>query len=95
MKTLVALVAVSALALIGCGGTELDSKKLEETLPQDLRTAVPSKIVSADCPSGVEVEKGKIFSCQVVLADGKKETVKLRFLNEDADYEFVGLSSNK
>jgi Domain of unknown function (DUF4333) len=95
MKTLAALAAALALVLVGCGGTELDSKKLEETLPKDLRTAVSSKIVSADCPSGVEVEKGKTFSCQVVLADGKKKTVKLRFINEDADYEFVGLSSNK
>ena len=90
-----AAIATAAAALNGCGGTELDSQKLEETLPHDLRTAVPSKIVSADCPSGIEVEKGKTFSCKIVLADGKKESVKLRFLNEDADYEFVGLSSNK
>ena len=95
MKTPIALLAALALVLVSCGGTELDSKKLEETLPHDLSTAVHSKVVSADCPSGVEVEKGKTFSCQVVLADGKKKTVKLRFINEDADYEFVGLSSNK
>jgi NAD(P)H-hydrate repair Nnr-like enzyme with NAD(P)H-hydrate epimerase domain len=95
MKTFVAFAAALTLVLAGCGGTELDSQKLEETLPKDLRAAVPSKIVAADCPSGIEVEKGKTFSCQVVLAEGKKETVKLRFLNEDADYEFVGLSSNK
>jgi hypothetical protein len=95
MKTSIVLFAALALVVAGCGGTELDSKKLEETLPHDLKAAVPSKIVSANCPSGVEVEKGKTFTCQVVLANGQKKTVKLKFLNEDADYEFVGLSSNK
>jgi hypothetical protein len=95
MKTLMSLAAASALVLAGCGGTELDSQKLEEALPKDLSTVVSSPIKSASCPSGIEVEKGKTFTCEVVLADGKKKTVKLRFLNDDADYEFVGLSANK
>jgi hypothetical protein len=100
MKTLVALLtvlvlAVAASAVAGCGETVLDDKKLEETLPHDLRSSVPEPVKSASCPSGVKVEKKKTFSCEIVLKSGKKETVKLEFLNDNADYGIVSISANK
>jgi hypothetical protein len=96
MKTLAVLVAMSVgLAVAGCGGTELDSKKLEEALPHDLAPVVSSPIKSASCPSGVDVEKGKKFSCEIVLANGKTETAHLKLTNDNADYEFLSLSPNK
>jgi hypothetical protein len=95
MKTLVALVAVFGLVLAGCGETVLDNQKLEETLPHDLRSSVSEPVKSASCPSGVQVEKGKTFSCEIVLAGGKKETVKLKFLNDEADYGIVSLTPKK
>jgi Domain of unknown function (DUF4333) len=95
MKTLIALGAASLLVLAGCGGTVLDSKSFEETLPHDLRTVVPAPIVSASCPSGVEVEKGKRFSCEITLKGGRKETAHLRLTDEKADYEFISLSPSK
>jgi hypothetical protein len=90
------LAAVAGLVLAGCGGgTELDSGKLEETLPHDLRHAVNEPIKSASCPSGIKVEKGNEFTCEIVLASGEKKTAKLKLLNEEADYAFLGFSSNK
>jgi hypothetical protein len=87
------LVLVPVLA--GCGGTTLDDKSLEEALPHDLRPAVSEPIKSASCPSGIDVEKGKEFSCVITLESGKKETVRLRLTDAKADYEFLSLSPNK
>jgi hypothetical protein len=95
MKTLIALAAVSAVVLAGCGSTELDSEKLEQTLPHDLAPVLPEPAKSASCPSGIEVEKGKKFSCVIVLKGGKKVTAHLKLINEDADYEFLSLSPTK
>jgi hypothetical protein len=95
MKTLIALASLSALFIAGCGGTELDSQKLEETLPHDLRTVVSEPIKSAECPSGVDVEKGVKFECTIVLKSGKKETVHLKLTDSDADYEFLSVTPQK
>jgi Domain of unknown function (DUF4333) len=95
MKTLLVLVAALALALAGCGETVLDNTKLEETLPHDLRKSVSEPIKSASCPSGVKVEKHKKFSCEIVLKSGKKETVELEFLNDEADYGVVSITPGK
>jgi hypothetical protein len=95
MKLLAALIAASALLLAGCGGTTLDTQNLEETLPKDLRPVVSSPVKSASCPSDIDVEKGKEFSCKIVLVDGTKKTVHLRLTDDKADYEFLNLSSDK
>jgi Domain of unknown function (DUF4333) len=98
MKGLVVLIAalsVVLLALSGCGETVLDNQKLEETLPHDLRSSVPEPIKSASCPSDIKVEKKKKFECEIVLKSGKKDTVKLEFLNDEADYGVVSISPNK
>jgi Domain of unknown function (DUF4333) len=90
-----ALAAVSVSVLAGCGGTTLDDKSLEEALPHDLRPAVSEPIKSASCPSGIDVEKGKEFDCEIVLADGTRETVRLRLTDDKADYEFLSLRPSK
>jgi hypothetical protein len=100
MKTLVTLFAVLALAtaavtVAGCGETILDSENLEETLPKDLKTYVSSPVESATCPTDLEVEKGKKFSCEITLKSGEKQTVILEFLNDDADYGIVSLKPDK
>ncbi len=95
MKTLIALSAASVLVLAGCGGTQLDAQKLEETLPHDLRVVVSEPIVSARCPSGIDIEKGKKFNCQITLKSGKMQTAHLMLIDDQADYEFLSLSSSK
>ena len=51
------------------------------------------KVSSVECPSGVEVEKGKTFECTVKLKGGKQETVTVKILNSDADTEITNVQS--
>jgi uncharacterized protein DUF4333 len=86
-----AAVALFAVALVvGCGDTLVDSAKLEDTLAAELQQG--GEKISVDCPSGVEVEKGKKFTCTLQMADGKEEELTLEILNEDADVGLVDRS---
>jgi NAD(P)H-hydrate repair Nnr-like enzyme with NAD(P)H-hydrate epimerase domain len=83
--------AVAALVLAGCGGTVIDSAKTEEQLKANLSNSLEEKVAVVDCPSGVEVEKGKTFDCSVKLDKGEEQTVTLKILNEDADISVINL----
>ncbi len=87
--------AVAALLAVGCGETVIDDAKTEAAIEQNLEKSVGQKVVSVDCPSGVEVETGKTFDCTVDLTGGKQETATLKILNEDADVEVTDLKPNK
>jgi NAD(P)H-hydrate repair Nnr-like enzyme with NAD(P)H-hydrate epimerase domain len=85
---------VVAAFVAGCG-TAIDDTKIEADLEQYVEDRVGKKVASVDCPSGVEVEKGKTFACAVSLAGGKEETATVKILNEDADYELADLQPAK
>jgi len=91
----IALAATVALAAIGCGETVIDDSKTEAAIKDNLQGSLERDVSSVDCPSGVKVEPGGTFDCQVALADGKKETATLKILNEDADVEVTDLSPQK
>jgi len=86
-----AALALVAFAAVGCGETVIDDVKTEAALEQNLKNSVGQKISAVDCPSGVEVEKGKTFECTIKLANGKQETATLKILNSDADVEVTEL----
>lgn len=86
-----AAAAIAALAFVGCGEMIIDSTKTEEALEANLSKSLGQKVSSVDCPSDVEVEKGKTFTCSVRLADGKEQTATLKILNDDADVSVVSL----
>jgi hypothetical protein len=88
---LVVLAALITLAAAGCGETVVDHAKTEAALEQDLQGALSAKVNAVECPSGVEVEPGATFECDVVLAGGERESAMLRIRNEDADLEVTGL----
>jgi NAD(P)H-hydrate repair Nnr-like enzyme with NAD(P)H-hydrate epimerase domain len=77
--------AVAAVLVAGCGETVIDSAKTEAAIEQNLQKSTGQKISSVDCPSGVEVDPGATFECEVSLAGGKREIVSLKILNDDAD----------
>jgi hypothetical protein len=84
--------ALAVLAFAsGCGETIIDSTKTEEALEANLSKSLRQKVSSVDCPSDVEVEKGKTFTCSVRLAGGKEQTATLKILNSDADVSVVSL----
>lgn len=81
---LLGLIAV-ALFVIGCGDTVLDSTKTEEQLQASLSKSLGDKVSAVDCPSDIEVEKGKTFTCSVNVQKGEDQTVTLEIRNSDAD----------
>jgi hypothetical protein len=91
----IAAVATAALAAVGCGETVIDDAKTEAAIKQNLQGSLEKKVSSVDCPSGVKVEPGETFDCEVSLAGGEKETATLKILNKDADVEVTDLSPKK
>lgn len=81
---LLGLIAAAAFAT-GCGETVLDSTKTEEQLQVSLSKSLGEKVSSVDCPSDIEVEKGKTFTCSVKMQKGEDQTVMLEIRNSDAD----------
>jgi len=76
---------VAAVLVVGCGDTVLDATKTEEQLQASLSKSLGEKVSSVDCPSDIEVEKGKTFSCSVKMQKGEDQTVTLEIRNSDAD----------
>jgi Domain of unknown function (DUF4333) len=80
-----AIALVAAFVFAGCGDTLLDATKTEEQLQASLSKSLGEKVSSVDCPSDIEVEKGKTFTCSVNMQKGKDQTVRLEIRNSDAD----------
>jgi hypothetical protein len=76
---------VAALLVSGCGDTVLDATKTEEQLKVSVSESLGQKVSSVDCPSDVEVEKGKTFTCSAKMQKGEDQTVTLEIRNSDAD----------
>jgi Domain of unknown function (DUF4333) len=87
----IVLLALAAVFATGCGETQLDDVKTEDTLEQSLQRSSGLKVSAVECPSGVEVEKGTTFECTVSLAGGDEEIATLKILNDDADVSLVDL----
>jgi hypothetical protein len=87
MRSLSALLGVVAIAFVfaGCGDTVLDSTKTEEQLQASLSKSLGEEVTSVDCPSDIEVEKGKTFNCSVKMQKGEDQIVTLEIRNSDAD----------
>jgi Domain of unknown function (DUF4333) len=88
-------VVALALSAAGCGGTVIDQKKVEEQVKASSEEVRGGKASAVECPSGVEVEAGKTFTCSVRFSSGKEETATLKIRNEDADLNFENLSPSK
>lgn len=91
-SALIAL-AIAVLVTAGCGGTVIDSSKIEDQLEAYVEKSQGESVSSADCPSGVEVKAGNTFDCTVSLAGAKEETVTVKILNSDADTEITNIKS--
>jgi hypothetical protein len=90
----VALVC-GALALASCGNTVIDDGKAEDAVKVNIERVSKLKVDSVDCPSDVDVDPGKVFACDVELADGRSAVYKLRIRDEDANVSFVSFKPAK
>lgn len=84
----------AALAMAGCG-TAIDQVKLEDTTQASLEGSLHEKIKNVDCPSGLSVDPGSTFTCDVIFPDGNQMTATLEIRNKEADITIVGLKANK
>jgi len=85
--------AIVVFAAVGCGGTVIDSSKIEDQLEAYVEKSQEKSVPSVDCPSGVEVKAGNTFDCTVNLAGNKDETVTVKILNSDADTAITKIKS--
>jgi hypothetical protein len=89
------LTLVPLLGLAACGGTVIDREKVQDTAQQSLEGSLHEKIKNVDCPSGVSVDPGSTFTCEVTFPDGKQMTATLEIRDKEADVSIVGLEANK
>jgi NAD(P)H-hydrate repair Nnr-like enzyme with NAD(P)H-hydrate epimerase domain len=82
------------MTFYGCG-TAIDQVKLQDTTQASLEGSLHEKIKSVDCPSGVSVDPGSTFNCDVTLRNGKQMTATLEIRDKEADITIVGLKANK
>jgi hypothetical protein len=76
------LAAIAALVIAGCGDEVIDDGKAEVFVQDGLESQGGVKVDSVDCPSDVEVEKGKTFDCTAVTDEGKF-TVTIRMTDDE------------
>lgn len=93
--TALALLAPALLALAACGKTIVDLNKTEDQIQAEAEKRSPdAKVSSVECPSDVEVEPGREFTCTVRLAGGRTETAKLRIRDEEANLTLLSLQAD-
>jgi hypothetical protein len=73
-------------ALVGCGGTVVDSAAMEEDLTAYLERSLHKDVKSVDCPSDQSVDKGLTFQCDVKLDGGGESPLTVEITSEEADY---------
>ena len=98
-----ALLCLAAILAVGCGGTVIDTTKIEEQVKSDLEGSLPTrtdlqkklgieadeKIAAVDCDSDVEVKAGNTFDCKVSFANGVEGTETFEIVNDKADVHQV------
>jgi NAD(P)H-hydrate repair Nnr-like enzyme with NAD(P)H-hydrate epimerase domain len=82
---------VAAVFVVGCGETVIDSAKMEDQLKASLSNSLGEKVVSADCPSGIKVEKGTTFDCEIKPAKGAEQVATIEIRNQNADTSVINL----
>jgi hypothetical protein len=82
-------------ALVGLGAcsgtTTLDQDDLEEQLRVQLSedAGVDPDGVTVECPSGIEVEEGRTFDCELTAPNGDLVTVEVTLTDDDGSFEAV------
>lgn len=91
-----AAVAIIATLFIATGcGTVVDQAKLQDATQKSLEDSLHEKIKNVDCPSGLSVDPGTTFTCDVIFRDGQPRAATLEIRNKDADISIVGLKASK
>lgn len=88
--------AVLSLLAAGCGKTIVDLNKTEDQIRAEAeKRSADAKVSAVECPSDVEVEPGRQFTCTVRLSGGTTETATLRIRDEDANLTLLSLERDE
>ena len=82
-----AALAVPALVLAACGGTEIDAAKAESLIKENIGGPPPRTV---DCPDGVEAKKGSTFRCDLTYEHGVGPAVVTVHIEDDEGRIRVG-----
>lgn len=82
------LVALTVVALPGCGTKTLDNGDLEGKLRTELsqQAGVDPADVSVSCPEDQEVKKGRKFTCELTAPNGDKVKVFVTLTNDSGSF---------
>jgi hypothetical protein len=70
MRASLALIAIAAVLIGGCGSNEIDTKRAEDLIAENVREEIGAEVKSVSCPTGVKAKKGDTFECTVTGSDG-------------------------
>jgi Domain of unknown function (DUF4333) len=80
-----AVVAVSALALVGCSKDALEADQIEEKIGEGLVTQGVDKPQSIDCPDDLPAEEGATVECTMLMVGGTKHAITVVTTEVDGD----------
>jgi hypothetical protein len=80
--SLLAVLAVPALAA-GCSvGKKLQTDKLETQLGQQVKNQTGQSVTKVTCPTDVDVKSGATFTCDYTLTSGKKGVITVTQIDD-------------
>jgi hypothetical protein len=80
--SLLAVLAVPALAA-GCSvGKKLKTDQIETQLAQQVKSQTGDAVSKVECPNDVDVKEGGTFTCSLLLQNGKKGTITITQLDD-------------
>jgi hypothetical protein len=91
-RPVVALTAVAACALAGCGENTLDAKAVEKAIADNIARQIGDRPRSVVCPDSIAAKKGGTFTCRVIRSDGNTVLVKAVQRNDKGDFVFAPAS---
>ena len=75
-----AALALPALALAACGGTEIDAGKAESLIKDNIGGPAPKTV---DCPDGIKAKAGETFRCDLTYEHGVPPAVVTVHIEDD------------
>ena len=84
-----ALGICSALLVVSCGTSTIDTQKAERVLKQKVIAQTGVAIASVTCPDTVAVKKGATFSCVAHGADGTHAPISVQQTDDQGNVNYT------
>jgi hypothetical protein len=84
-----AALSLTALGLVACGTTTIDSSSAEKSIADNIQKQIGQRPKAVSCPDDIEAKKGSTFNCKVTAANGKTATVKASQTDDNGHFNFT------